>query len=111
MALTKSEITQFIDRVETEINCIISEMQKDPELINQGDCPEFAKKLVNRFGGVIVDGLDDLSDELICYSTESPVYHHEVPHCWVKIDNILFDAEAPRGVVDERELPIFIREE
>jgi len=93
---------------------IVEQMGGDPEQICQGDCPEFAKRLVDQVGGQIVSNLSsDMEDDLNGYDVIAPEYqiskpsarnHFSTSHCWVKVGGRFYDAFNPEGVDEEYEL-------
>jgi hypothetical protein len=96
-------------QIESIADEIIEELGGDDEEINDGLCSYFATKLVDRVGGVIVDALsDDMKPVLEGYTTQAPTdLDPELSHCWVLIDGMYFDAEAPDGRYEQYNLPIF----
>lgn len=91
---------------------IIAQMGGNAEEICSGQCPEFAKALVDKVGrGQIVSNLSsNMVDELDGYEVIDPETHIQQPsarnmfstsHCWVKIDGRFYDAFDPYGVDDE----------
>lgn len=77
-----------------------------------GDCPDYAKRLIELAGeGLVVDFLaDDMKSELEGYKVISPEADDlkKISHCWVAVDCVegrwFFDAFNPAGVDDESEL-------
>jgi len=70
-----------------------------PETINQGQCDNFAPDLQSLIPGSRLFCSEQFEDEW-----------PDVPgHCWVEFEGKWFDAEAPDGVDDWKDLPIFIR--
>jgi len=96
---------------------ILEEMGGDPEEICTGECPEFAKMLVDQCGGEIVSNLSEsMIDELEGYNVIEPEAFIPKPsrrnmwstsHCWVKIDGRFYDAYNPEGVEYEEDLTFF----
>lgn len=95
---------------------IIIKMGGDPNEICTGDCPEFAKSLVDLVGyGEIVSNLANaMKDDLAGYRVISPDEHWPNPdrrpsmsHCWVKIDGFYYDAFNPEGVDNEHLLDFY----
>jgi hypothetical protein len=96
-------------QIEAAADEVMAELGLDEEEINDGYCPYFATKLVDRVGGVIVDALaDEMKPILEGYTTQAPTdLEPELSHCWVYVDGMYFDAEAADGRYEEYNLPIF----
>jgi len=88
--------------IEGEINKLVSSWGTIPILINDGRCEEFAMNIIDSLGGY--------SGELYELSTGNfdPEWKTDLPgHVWVFYKGRHYDAEAPQGVENWRELPIF----
>lgn len=71
--------------------------------INNGYCGDFADELCSVFSDI----------EVVMCSTPTHLMLDGPRiggHFWVRIDSRYYDAEAPDGVIDWRELPFFIRD-
>jgi hypothetical protein len=66
------------------------EFNEDPQKINSGECEDFLMAMADMLPGVFE--MDHLG------------------HIFARIDNRYYDAEAPEGVDDWRDLPYFQRE-
>lgn len=88
---------------------ILADMGGNAEDICTGDCTTFAKRLIDEIGeGEIVNGLNvDMEDEISNYAQCEPENRIKTPHCWVKIDGILYDAYDPQGVKYENDLEFY----
>jgi hypothetical protein len=89
---------------------ILADMGGDAAEICTGECTTFAKRLVDVCGGEIVADLNaDMMGDLDGYAVIEPEYSRKkiAPHCWVKIDGLLYDAFNPEGVDDESLLDYF----
>lgn len=76
----------------------IQEAGVSPYEINNGQCEDFASKIVSK-----VEGSSD-----VC--TENFVEFGLLPgHVWILFEGKHYDAEAPHGVKDFSDLPIFKR--
>ena len=88
---------------------ILAQMGGDAETICSGDCPEFAKRLVDACGGVIVDALNGeaMKAELDGYEITTPSVRvgRFQSHCYVKGDDGRFyDAYNPDGCDNEEDM-------
>ena len=100
------------NQVESIARQILAEMGGDAEKICSGDCPVFAKKLIDRVGkGKIVSNLANaMVDEIAGYEVAgtdflpNPNRNPEASHCWVNIDGVNYDAFDPQGCSNERDL-------
>lgn len=104
--------TQY--EVRTIAENIILKMGGDPEIICSGDCPEFAKNIIDALGGgVIVSNLFEMEEELEGYDVVKPEEYwpntRRASHCWVKYNGINYDAFNPEGVYDETQLEFYQR--
>ena len=88
---------------------ILADMGGDAQAICTGDCPEFAKRLVDACGrGQIVDNLSGaaMKAELEGYDVIQPEedFSTDGSHCWVKIDHLFYDAFNPEGCQYETDM-------
>lgn len=73
-----------------------------PAAVNNGLCEEFQQAVIESAG------LDGWFAE--CVTENYPDFADELPgHCWVRFRGRHYDAEAPQGVNNFLELPIFKR--
>lgn len=108
--MTRQEVT-------AAANNILKAMGGNAQEICCGNCPDFAKSLVDLCGGQIVSNLsDDMLSELDGYDVIKPEAalpkptarnNWESSHCWVKTGNRFYDAHNPEGVDTEEDLAFF----
>jgi hypothetical protein len=100
-ALLAQTRDSFLAKMQEKGFWYLSNLRHDPFPwdINNGLCEEFATIIWERFDRCSIEILsnEDLSEE-------------EYTHTFMKHGNLFFDAEAPNGVDDWRNLPFFKRE-
>ena len=70
-------------------------IKANPSHINNGFCYHYANDLHRELSSL----------EINCEIIE--VNHLEIPHAFIKIDNLFYDSETPYGVKTYEELPLF----
>jgi hypothetical protein len=87
--------------IATVIKKLVKEWGKDPYDINNGECEEFAVKVIKRMGGWDRDDLFDLTSDNFVEDRLLP------DHVWVCYKGRHYDAECPEGVDSWKDLPLF----
>jgi hypothetical protein len=89
--------------VETMIHYMLEEWGTEPMVINSGLCFAFARQLRDHMREYGIWGEVHNSDIL------APADETLPGHAFYTFDGRHYDAEAPEGVEDWRQLPIFLR--
>lgn len=80
------------------IKDLVTEYDKSPYDINNGECEDFALEIIRRMGGYSPDLTDGAPNDMEC----------KLPgHYWIEYKGKYYDAECPQGVSKWQELPIF----
>ena len=75
-----------------------------PRRINGGQCEDFQSDVI------ALAGLDPRGSSERCTENLPSDLAERLPgHCWIFADGLHYDAEAPDGVEDPSDLPIFAR--
>ena len=86
------------------IDDLVSTWGISPYDINNGECSEFTHSVIEQMGG-------DSNELYELYTSNfDPDWITELPlHVWILYKGRHYDAEAPEGVDNWRELPIFTK--
>ena len=88
--------------ITSRIKNLITEYNKSPYDINNGECEDFAMTIINRMGGY--------SDTLTVVATTEEYWDRGYPgHIWLLCNGRHYDAECPHGVTRWQYLPIFAK--
>lgn len=95
------------DVISNVILGVREDWEKSPRSINGGDCTDFACELMERLDSREME--IEKMDTPEAYGVEDCLVT-EPYHMWITDGSRHYDAEAPEGVSDWKELPFFQRE-
>lgn len=85
----------IMESAHDKVLALIRRVKMTPDDINGGYCEEFAEALERKLPGSFV--------------VSTPLEGNYPPHSFIKYQGRYYDAEAPYGVTDPTQLPIFKR--
>lgn len=94
--MTETDITSVI-------HCVVADMGDDPYEINSGRCEELMQRVLKA-----VPEAEERCSAMVLDDPMHPVYGG---HVWVYHNGKHYDAEAPDGVTDWKDLPFMQRKE
>lgn len=92
-------MTRRQQKISEAAKAVQERMDASPREINNGLCADFGDLVWNKLG----------RPDWINFTDNVFEGQEEYRHSWISQDGLHFDAEAPEGVEDWRQLPIFQR--